>query len=229
MPIAGRPRIGLVILVLLLDLGLATAGAVMLQKGLAKAEPAEGAGSASHTTTAPASAPTGAAAAPAPVAPPLGASLAAITQQKPEPAPEPKEAAKEAAKDTRAPAKKAVKPAPGSGSATAAASGSGSVAAPQDPYEVKNALGSEIELAAARSRPDFDKCYADATQDLAIHGRVDIGFTVLPDGRVANVRPIQNTTNSPVLASCLITAIGRWAFAQRPAAPSEFVRPFLFP
>jgi TonB family protein len=90
-------------------------------------------------------------------------------------------------------------------------------------------LATEIELAASRSKTAFDKCYQQAMTTGEIHGRIDIAFQVLPDGRVTHAQPVSNSTNSPQLASCLVATMVRWTFAAKPATATDFVRPFNYP
>jgi hypothetical protein len=213
MPALPQTRWGLIAVVLLLDIGLAAAGAVMLQKGLAKPDaPAQSDGSAKPAAT------TGqAAAAPAPAppvsapggapSPAVSASIATIANSGSAnpPAPDPKP--DKTAKPEPVQAKKST---------------------PPQHDVVKNELGAEIELAAARSRGDFDKCYDDASPDIHLKGRVDIAFTVLPDGRADDPHAVQNDTGSQQLASCLSATIAHWAFASHPAKPVLISRPFIY-
>jgi len=212
LPALPQTRWGLIAVVLLVDIGLAAAGAVMLQKGLAKSDDAPAAeGSAKPPVT-------GQAAAPAPAvapareavaSPAVGASIATIANAAPGSNAEPKDA--KPGKDA------AAKPAE-------------PVQAKKSPAQrdLKNELGAEIELAAARSRGDFDKCYDDASPEIHLKGRVDIAFTVLPDGRIQDPHVTQNDTGSQQLASCLVATIGRWAFASHPAKPVLISRPFIY-
>lgn len=161
MPVVARPRWGVIILVLLLDAGLAAAGAIMLQKGLAKPDPIE----APEPAPAPGSAaPPKAAVQPAP-SPAVAANIAAIAEKVPDPDPKVDDTKGSAAKPVATKKPPATKPGP----------------TPQDPYDNDKGLRAEIELAAARSKDDFDRCRDDAGD---VHGRIDIGFTVEPDGRV---------------------------------------------
>jgi hypothetical protein len=212
MPAVPQTRWGLIAVVLLLDIGLAAAGAVMLQKGLEKPEPAAtpaGDGSAKPAAT------TGqAAAAPAPPvtapgagpSPAVSASIATIANSGSATAPDPK-------------SEKNSKPEP--------VQAKKSTPTPQHDV-VKNELGAEIELAAARSRGDFDKCYDDASPEIHLKGRVDIAFTVLPDGRADDPHVVQNDTGSQQLATCLSATIAHWAFASHPAKPVLISRPFIY-
>ncbi|HEY6038814.1 MAG TPA: AgmX/PglI C-terminal domain-containing protein [Kofleriaceae bacterium] len=212
LPALPQTRWGLIAVVLLLDIGLAAAGAVMLQKGLAKPEPESapaGDGSAKPAATSQAAAPAPVAAPAAVASPAVGASIATIANATPGSNADPKD----------------VKP------------GKNATAKPVEPVQAKkspaqrdleNELGAEIELAAARSRGDFDKCYDDASPEIHLKGRVDIAFTVLPDGRVQDPHVTQNDTGSQPLASCLVSTIGRWAFASHPAKPVLIARPFIY-
>jgi hypothetical protein len=211
MPALPQTRWGLIAVVLLLDIGLAAAGAVMLQRGLAKPDaPAASDGSAKPATTtgqaAAAPAPTPPVTAPGGPSPAVSASIATIAN---------------------------------SGSATATPSDPKSEkksepvqakkSSPPPQHDVvKNELGAEIELAAARSRGDFDKCYDDASPDIHLKGRVDIAFTVLPDGRADDPHAVQNDTGSQQLATCLSATIAHWAFASHPAKPVLISRPFIY-
>jgi hypothetical protein len=202
MPVVARPRWALIILVLLLDAGLAAAGAIMLQRGLAKPDAIE----APAPVPAPGSAaPPKAAVEPSP-SPAVAANIVAIAEKVPDPDPKPSDTATKPTATKKPPA---TKPGP----------------SPQDPYDSDKALRTEIELAAARSKDDFNRCRDDAGD---VHGRVDIGFTVEQDGRVDRIKIASNTTGSQPLASCLQAAVSHWAFATRPSQASEFVRPFIY-
>ncbi|HET9992327.1 MAG TPA: AgmX/PglI C-terminal domain-containing protein [Kofleriaceae bacterium] len=210
MPAMPQTRWGLISIVLLLDIGLAAAGAVMLQKGLARPDPAPASDGSAHAATPPAATTQAAPPPPSPVAAPspspaVSASIATVAN-----AAKPDAAKPDAAKDDKPePVPVQAKKAP-----------------PQ--HEVKNELGAEIELAAARSRGDFDKCYDDASPEIHLKGRIDIAFTVLPDGRTDNPHVVQNDTGSQQLASCLGATIARWAFASHPAKPVLISRPFIY-
>jgi hypothetical protein len=208
MPVVARPRWGLIILVLLLDVGLAAAGAVMLQKGLAKPEPVEAppapTGSATpiapKASVAPITAPT--------ASPTVAASIAAVASGSGNGSAN--SDATPAKADPKKPAASKPKPGP----------------SPQDPYEAGNNLRAEIELSVARSKEDINNCRDAAGPDL--HGRIDIGFRVQLDGRVDTLKILANTTHIAPLATCLETVISHWTFASHPAQPSDFVRPFIY-
>jgi len=99
--------------------------------------------------------------------------------------------------------------------------------APNQPDPLR-ALSSEVELATARTRSEFDGCHAAAGGTRAVSGSITIAFRVIGDGRVANVAAVENTTRIPELAACLIAAIERWRFAARPQAPADFSRTFVY-
>jgi hypothetical protein len=204
MPAVASPRWGLIILLLVLDLGLAGTGAYLLQKGLAKpdapVEQPERHPAATAAATVPAALP--ATAAPQPG---LAASVTAIAQTAPgEPAP----------------------PSASAASSKTVAVARAKAPAPKGAYDAVAALPGEIELAAARVKGDFASCQAQESGE--VHGRIDISFTIERDGGVTRVTSISDTTGSRTLAPCLISVIGRWAFASHPASPTNFVRPFIY-
>lgn len=82
---------------------------------------------------------------------------------------------------------------------------------------------------ASRYQAQFTKCYAEADAASPVHGDIKIAFQVLPSGRVTKAQPVVNSTGSPALASCLVSIIVRWSFAVKPAAATDFVRPFSYP
>jgi len=193
---ASRPW-GLITVILVIDLGLAATGGLLLAKGLSKK---------------PAAAPPPAPAAPSPPpAPP--------PSPPPAPAPEPAAAPPDAAAapppaDAKAAAKRAPDPK--------------KTHVPEDPYAPD--LANEVELAASRAAPAFEHCQKEAmaAADGQLHGDIKIAFHVLPDGQVSQAHAIQNTTGSPQLASCLVSAIVRWSFAVHPAKSTQFVQPFSY-
>ena len=209
MALPAPSRWGLIVCMLVLDLGLAGAGATLLQKGLAKQPdaPAEkvepkAAASSSPAASASSSARATPITAPAPQ-PGLAASVNAIAQTAP-------------------PASVAVPPTVKKSVPVARANG----ASPEDPYDARASLLGEIELASARSKDDLATCRAQERG--RIHGRIDIAFTIEHDGGVTRVTTQQDTTGSPTLAPCLSAVIRRWAFASHPANATDFVRPFIY-
>jgi hypothetical protein len=206
MPALPQTRWGLIAIVLLLDIGLAAAGAVMLQKGLDQPDAAQGSGSdgSAHAATGQAA-----------------ATAAPVTPAAPSPSP-----AVSASIATIANSANSATPTTASAKAEPVAVVQAKKSPPQ--HDVKNELGAEIELAAARSRGDFDKCYDEASPEIHLKGRIDIAFTVLPDGRTDTPHIVQNDTGSQQLASCLSATIARWAFASHPAKPVLITRPFIY-
>lgn len=93
----------------------------------------------------------------------------------------------------------------------------------RDPLQ---SLASEIELAAERTRAEFDACAAGAGGTTVIHGAITIAFRVVSDGRISNVAAVENTTGSVELAACLVAKIAHWSFASRPTSPASFTRTF---
>lgn len=215
MPAVQSPRWGLIISILIVDLGLAGAGAFMLMKGLAKptpvTEPAKSEPAAVKAAEAPSMQP----------APPQKPDVAASIMAAANGSAAGSGSGSAAAVDASA----ATTPTPVKRSAAAKKPGG---AAPQDPYaEVKppKQLATEVELAMTRSKAELGYCHEDAG---TVHGRIDIAFEVLPSGTVDNVEARSNTTGSQTLATCLVQVITRWAFAAKPPAPTQIVRPFIY-
>lgn len=207
MPVPTSPRWGLILFLLVLDVGLAGAGALLLQKGLAKPAAAT---EKLEPKAAPARAASAGSAAPVTATAPqtgLAASVTAIAQTAPAataPAPVP-------------PAPQVIEKRP-----VAKAKGG----SPENPYDAKSSLPGEVELAAARSKDDLAKC--QTAEEGPPHGRIDIAFTIERDGSVSRVNATKDTTGSRTLARCLISVIRQWAFASHPANSTNFVRPFIY-
>lgn len=238
-----RP-LGLIAIVLVVDLGLAGAGAFMLAKGLAKPKPAEKtpdkkseaappptpppADTAAVTAT-PAPTAQASAEAPAPAeAPPVAGTTAA--------------AATPAAAATSSSAASAARTR-GARSTTTAPSGAGPVTSPSGPVtspsggvpvtsvptetQPQPKLSTEAEIGALvnRSKASFERCRADQP----IAGSIDVAFHVNPDGSIANAAAVENTTGNAELAACLVRIIAGWRVSPFQGNPMSFVRPFTYP
>ena len=225
---AARPKRsgGLIALVLIADLGLATAGAVMLGKGLGhskaeakpetapdpkpeakpEAKPAE----LQKTEAAPPPAPS----APAPATPATGSAATAE--------PTGSDSVTAARKDDKTVKRHDQKAKPPTKPKKLVAP-----AGPVDPYAVD--LGAEIDHQTTSSRPAFARCYKDATTSGALHGQIRIAFQILANGLVSHASAVDNTTGSDALASCLAGAINGWTFSAHAGEPIGFVRPFAYP
>ncbi len=247
MPVAAKSRVGLTIVMLLLDAGLATAGGLMLAKGLAK--PGSGRSRATRRPTRPDPAPepavkkVGARTAAPSVPPGSAGSPIAPTPSVPGAA----IGSSGSAADQPAPAIVA------SGSAIARAiAGSASESSappappptkphkpgvvpparrPLDPYDDNGALSNEIDLQMTRAHATLDRCYDDASAKAPVHGHVRVAFQVGTRERScrAHVTVVDNTTASTQLATCLIGTIARWSFAIHPSQTADFMRPFDYP
>ena len=97
---------------------------------------------------------------------------------------------------------------------------------PLDPYVLaRSSVGAAVDAKAAGASGVFYLCHHNAGQ---VHGTVNIAFQVLPDGHVAHVSAVENTTGSDKLASCLGSTIASWTFPPHTGEPAEFVRPFKY-
>lgn len=73
-------------------------------------------------------------------------------------------------------------------------------------------------------------CYEKELQRLRrLSGRVEVRFTVQPDGLVSSVSVQSSTLNNVVVETCVVQRIRKWVFpALRGGAPVEAVYPFVF-
>ena len=121
--------------------------------------------------------------------------------------------------------KKAAPRKPDSESPREARSGSGPADKPLD-------LAAEIDALASRHQRQLQSCYQQAAKTLEpetpLEGRVDIRFTIMPDGRATGGRAVANTTGSEALGSCLVEVVESWSFPPGAAKPLDFVWPFRF-
>ena len=230
---APKRRTGLIATVIVLDLALAAAGAVLLFEGLQKPEPkVTPATKASAPAPAPTSAPTPAPT-PAPTVTPLPPAPAkTAVAPAPDPAPNPAIgsaiaaiAAEPAPKPVAAPAPKPVAASASRPPSKQPAQAKQAPAAPQDPYDPAHALVNEVDLQIQRSRGAIDDCAAR----YAAHGGIKLAFDVEPDGRISHLKGEQNTTGSGMFASCVVQAAETWSFATHPARTTAFVRSFSYP
>lgn len=211
------PRRGgtMIAVVVILDLGLAAAGAMLLAKGLSRSA------AATKPTTNEAPSPTTKAAGAAPAAAAVVGSSAPEPTQIVDSAPAP--TAGTGSTDTKVDRKQR------GARKLATGTKSGLTVTPIDPYEATSApavtLAPEVDRKAGQSAGVFALCHNNAG---AVHGIVDIAFRVLPDGHVTNVEAVENTTGSPELASCLANAIAAWTFPPRTGGAADFVRPFKY-
>ena len=225
--------------ILIIDLGLAAAGAVMLGKGLS-AKKAKQAGKVEQkdspkTDAKPVQKSEATPPPPAPAMQPASASpqtlvgAAAAEPAKTEPAKtEPKTVEAKTAKtsgtrgkDTKSTHAAGTSKPSGSGPVTHPSSG------PEDPYgdaQVAFDLDTETSRLAAASNHSFARC-----ETATVHGSVKIAFQVLPDGSVQHATAVENTTGDPALAQCLASVISAWRYTAHAGAVVNFMRPFNYP
>jgi hypothetical protein len=239
-----RP-LGLIVVVLLLDLGLAAAGGVLLSKGLSKEDKKPDAKSATPPVEkkaaieapAPAPAPGAAAVAtvaaaakqpevtPAPVEP---AAKGAAARAKPSDKAKPGEKAKALVEDKAKPSDKPVT-SPSSGPAPAKTEEpkrvDGVPTQPVDPYP-KTDTNQEIEAAAGASKPAFARCVAQAGE---VHGSIKVALQVRSDGHVINAAAVENTTGDAELGRCLVSEVSTWRVSAHDGAAINLLRTFNYP
>ncbi len=233
--------LALIVIVLVLDLGLAAAGGVLLMKGLAdkkpaKTEPAPAEKKSAIEAVPPApSPPAAAAAAPAPAVEPVASTVvppapAAAAREAPkdptkrekakafvEDKPKPKgDAPKTDAPKTDAPKTKPEQPARVDSVPTE----------PQDPRSMSASTEQEIDAAAAKSKPAFARC---ATEAGSVQGTIKIALQVRNDGHVINAAAVDNTTGDGELARCLVSEVSSWRVSAHHGAAINLLRTFNYP
>jgi len=222
---------GGIIALLIVDLALATAGGVLLARGLDDS-----------TETAPLPSVTPLPPKPAvePLPPPLPTTTKTAAADPPTAATTPEPVAKavesvakapEAAAKAPEPAVKAPTP-PGEAkqsavapATTAARAAPKQSAEPVDPYAADAGLAADVDRQAARSKTAFARCHHNAG---VVDGTVRIAFSIKPDGTVARATAAENTTGSSELAACLANEVGGWVFSPHSGAAVDFVRAFTY-
>jgi hypothetical protein len=227
---------------LIIDIGLAAAGGVLLSKGLAEREakpaPVEKKSEAATAsvdkvaTSVPAPAP--AVVSPAAATPIAAAASNIAARESPKrDAAKPSPATTPATKATAAtkPATSATKPATPATMPTTTKPDDKPTPEPAKPVTSVPAQPSapdpddEIDAAAARSKAAFAGCAADHPG----HGAINIAFQVSTDGRVINAAAVENTTGNADLARCLIAEVSKWRVSAHTGAPVSLVRLFTYP
>jgi hypothetical protein len=230
--VPARRPLGLIAIVLIVDVGLAAAGGVLLSKGLAsknanksegKSEVAPVEKRSEAPTPPPAPVEQVAVAAPpaasSPPSTPRAEPVAAARESRTEP-PRDKAAAK-AKPPTQTQAKK---PAADPIAMNKRPPEPGAPKEPQDPYQTPN-TEQEIDKAAAKSKAAFDRC---AISHIG-HGSIKVAFQVQGDGRVINAAAVENTTANAELARCLVAEISTWKVSAHSGASISLLRPFTYP
>jgi len=236
-----RP-IGLIVLVLLVDLGLAATGGVLLSKGLAKADKKTDAKSdapieKNTQVEAPAAAPAAAAIAstPEPVAVAPADDAAKVAAAREAPKDTKRDKAKAFVEDKAKTVDKAKpddkqKPDDRAKSANDKSKEGPKVVTsvptqPVDPYPVAD-MAKEIDAAAAKSKSSFDRCATDAG---SVQGSIKIAFQVRADGHVINAAAVENSTGDAELARCLVTEVSTWRVSAHDGAAINLLRSFSYP
>jgi outer membrane biosynthesis protein TonB len=168
--------------------------------------------------------------------PPRPAAAKPADKPKPEPKPEPKPKPEPETKPEPAPE---TKPAPGPEPETKPGPEPETKPGPEpepDPgttsEESVQILAAKIQLQVSRSQNHLMRCYQRAAKtgrpDDPLTGRIDVQFSVQPDGSVTGARAVADTTGSQILASCLVGLVDTWSFPSGGQEPLDFVWPFEF-
>ncbi len=95
-------------------------------------------------------------------------------------------------------------------------------------------LAGKIGLVVERGQSQLGRCYESALKQTnpkdkeKLEGRIDLYFSVQPDGSAQGIRVRNNNTGSPVLANCLVGLVGSWTFPSSGSEALDFVWPFEF-
>lgn len=77
-----------------------------------------------------------------------------------------------------------------------------------------------VKKYVSRKKGQIKACYEEQLKaDPELAGKVEVTWTVMPDGSVSGVSVTSNTTGNSELETCIIRRIKRWQF---PEAPDEF-------
>jgi hypothetical protein len=93
-------------------------------------------------------------------------------------------------------------------------------------------IADQLGAVVARHQAELEDCYRrfgnSGGPDAPLEGSITIRFTLMPEGRAANVSPAGNTTGSAALADCVADRIGAWRFPDSPSSPVVLEWPFQF-
>lgn len=95
-------------------------------------------------------------------------------------------------------------------------------------------LAGKIGLVVERHQTQLSRCYENALKQTnpndsePLAGRINIHFSVQPNGSATGIRVQSNNTGSPSLAKCLVGLVGSWAFPSSGSEALDFVWPFEF-
>ncbi len=227
-----RRPIGLIVFVLLVDLALAGAGAVLLGKGLSEKKPAAKPEQKTQRDRAPQTdAPTNVEARASnidtssgvkPAVAPQTSAAPQTSTPKSTPTATPKAASAKTSASAPTPTQKPA-PAP---TATPDPAPPAPAPAPEPAPPPEVSFDTQLERATTASKGAFDRCAADAGSP---HGTVRIAFRVLEDGSVANAFPVEDSTGTSGLGQCLAQTITTWRFTPHTGAPINSLRAFNYP
>ncbi|MCP4446368.1 MAG: AgmX/PglI C-terminal domain-containing protein [Myxococcales bacterium] len=95
-------------------------------------------------------------------------------------------------------------------------------------------LAGKIGLVVERHQSQLGRCYQGALKQInpkdeeRLEGRVDLHFSVQPNGSAREIRVRSNSTGSKALARCLVALVGSWTFPSSGSEALDFVWPFEF-
>lgn len=93
-------------------------------------------------------------------------------------------------------------------------------------------VAGRIGLVVERHQSHLGRCYESALKQGnpkdPLQGRIDLHFSVQPNGTATGIRVRSNNTGSKVLASCLVGLVRSWTFPSSGSEALDFVWPFEF-
>ena len=87
----------------------------------------------------------------------------------------------------------------------------------------------EIQSVIRAHAATFNRCYDKArASDPKLAGRVEVRFTILPNGHVENAKDEHSTLASPAAIACMVAAYGKLKFPAVKGATTTMVYPLTF-
>ena len=103
---------------------------------------------------------------------------------------------------------------------------------PEEQERQVQLVAGRIGLVVERHQSHLGRCYESALKQGnpkdPLQGRIDLHFSVQPNGTATGIRVRSNNTGSTVLASCLVGLVRSWTFPSSGSEALDFVWPFEF-
>lgn len=103
---------------------------------------------------------------------------------------------------------------------------------PEEQARAVSILAGKIGLVVQQHQAQLGRCYENALKQGSpkdpMEGRINLHFSVQPDGSATGIRVRSNETGSESLATCLVGLVGSWTFPSSGSEAADFVWPFEF-